>query len=590
MFETSIEIWRIVYCLSLFMLGTAIIARATAYPTSGFRNRLLSLGTFGLLHTVGTAFPYLGSDEIAQLGTVRTAIYSTSYVALYYFALGWRPIHSNAVHYIAALTIALWALSAMMGLEPQAESFRRFTSGVPAAMCAAIAIIWDKNFYFQSRIWDGVKWIVAAGFAGYGLLQFTSAENTIVVGSWIVPILVPRALSIIAVTIGTLALLNRFDEVLRRQAYESINEAGRKLHTAMELGKLATWEIDLVTGHLGWSDRLYFMIGEKPGAFGPDQKIFLERVHADDRERVESVRAQALTDRASYSISYQIDLPFGAFRHVREEGSVLLDEGGNSRKMLGVLIDITELTEARIAAESASQAKSNFIANLSHELRTPLNAIIGFGELLKLGLKKENSEAYGSLITNSGRHLLSLINQILDFSKISAGKWTLDEANVDLRDLALSCVEMMSGNPEAKDLNITLDFPDDLPSITADERSVRQILINLNSNAVRNTPAGGTVRLFAKMLPEGELAFGVADTGHGIAEEDQSRVFEVFSQAERDPHRTSQGTGLGLPIVKGLVEAHQGRIELSSQVGQGTRVTVTIPRERVRNREAMHAA
>ena len=258
--------------------------------------------------------------------------------------------------------------------------------------------------------------------------------------------------------------------------------------------------------------------------------------------------------------------------------------------MLGVLIDITELTEARIAAESASEAKSNFIANLSHELRTPLNAIIGFGELLQMGLKKENSEAYGSLITNSGRHLLSLINDILDFSKISAGKWTLDETGVDLRAVALSCVEMMSGNPAARDLNVVVDFPDDLPLITADERSIRQIFINLSSNAVRNTPAGGTVKLFAQSKPNGELTFGVSDTGVGIADKDQGKVFEVFSQAERDPLRASRGTGLGLPIVKGLVAAHQGRVGLSSRVGTGTCVTVTLPRARVRSRQATEAA
>ena len=236
--------------------------------------------------------------------------------------------------------------------------------------------------------------------------------------------------------------------------------------------------------------------------------------------------------------------------------------------------------EARMRAEAASRAKSEFLANMSHELRTPLNAIIGFSDIIHGNVLLRNPERhieYAKLISQSGYHLLELINDILDLAKIEAGRLELREADVDLVRLADDCVEMMQARAHQGGLALAADLAPGLPLVHADERALRQILLNLMSNAVKFTPIGGTVTVFAGLADSGDVLFGVRDTGVGISKEDLPRVFQSFGQGRHDVATADRGTGLGLPIVKGLAEAHGGSIALASAPGQGTQVTVSLP-------------
>lgn len=247
---------------------------------------------------------------------------------------------------------------------------------------------------------------------------------------------------------------------------------------------------------------------------------------------------------------------------------------------------------ARERAETASRAKSAFLANMSHELRTPLNAILGFSEIINTkamgpGVSDQYSE-YAGHIHGSGRHLLSLINDILDLAKIEAGKLVLREADVDLGRLVEDAVTMFGAQAKAGGIVLSSDVANSCPLVSGDERALRQILVNLLSNAVKFTPPAGHVTVFTSLLSDGSLAFGVADTGVGIAQEEHEKVFESFGQGRHDAILSDSGTGLGLPIVRGLAEAHGARVTLTSAPNKGTRVTVILPKERVR--EAMRAA
>jgi signal transduction histidine kinase len=241
--------------------------------------------------------------------------------------------------------------------------------------------------------------------------------------------------------------------------------------------------------------------------------------------------------------------------------------------------ELLENRSAKEAAEAKSKVKSEFLANMSHELRTPLNAIIGFSDTMRarlFGPMHERYEEYALLIHESGQHLLNLITDILDLSKIEAGKFVLDPRPVHLGETVAHCLEMTRRRAEETGITLTADVPDDLPEMIADPRSVKQILLNLLSNAVKFTPKGGAVSIGAKTL-NGKMHVTISDTGIGIPEKNLERIGQAFEQAENDPMLAREGTGLGLALVMSLVRKHGGQVRIQSREGAGTTVSVELP-------------
>jgi len=237
----------------------------------------------------------------------------------------------------------------------------------------------------------------------------------------------------------------------------------------------------------------------------------------------------------------------------------------------------------KIRAEGANKAKSEFLANMSHELRTPLNAINGFSEIMlreMFGpLGDRRYKEYSQDILSSGQHLLALINDILDMSKIEAGKMNLKFEAVTLEDVIEDAVRLVHNRAEASGLTINVNLPV-LPEIEADYRALKQVLLNLLSNALKFTPHGGNVTVFAELRGPGagdRVRISVRDTGIGISAEDLTRLAQPFEQIESQHSKTQQGTGLGLALTKSLVEMHEGVLDMESQPGEGTTVSFTLP-------------
>ncbi|WP_439816359.1 sensor histidine kinase [Zavarzinia sp. CC-PAN008] len=240
------------------------------------------------------------------------------------------------------------------------------------------------------------------------------------------------------------------------------------------------------------------------------------------------------------------------------------------------------LVEARAAAEKLSQAKSHFLANMSHELRSPLNAVIGFADLIHMGnLPREQTVDYAQDIGDSARHLLSLINDVLDFSKADAERLELDEAEVDLRDLIAGCLRMMAPRAQRDGLTMRASHDRMVTQVIADERRLKQVMLNLLSNALKYTPAGGSVTVSTGLAPRDRLLIEVRDTGIGISPDDRDVVLQPFGQVANAQNRTKAGTGLGLPLTKRLVELHGGTMEIDSVPNQGTTVRVYLPADRL---------
>ena len=265
-----------------------------------------------------------------------------------------------------------------------------------------------------------------------------------------------------------------------------------------------------------------------------------------------------------------------AMIEMSEEKTALIDALSKAKK---------KSDEARAVAEDASRAKSQFLANMSHELRTPLNAIIGFSEVINREvfgpLENEKYLQYTGDIHSSGRHLLALINDILDLSKIEAGQYSIFEERVDLAVIADDCHKLLDLRASVNDVKIERRFSGSVPDLRADKRAVRQIWLNLLTNAVKFAPSGSRVHIVADHEPDGSFCIGVHDEGPGIAPEELEKVLETFGQGKEGVSRPGSGTGLGLSIVKGLAEAHGGSFALESELGVGTRASVTFPRERV---------
>jgi len=234
---------------------------------------------------------------------------------------------------------------------------------------------------------------------------------------------------------------------------------------------------------------------------------------------------------------------------------------------------------ARHAAEAANRAKSDFLASMSHELRTPLNAILGFSEVLleqMFGALNAKQEEYLNDIFTSGQHLLALINDILDLAKVEAGKLELELAAVDLGPLFEGCLILVRERALAHAITLSLEVAPDVGTIIADERKIKQIVVNLLANAVKFTPDHGQVGLRACRTPAG-VEITVWDTGVGIAPDDQQRIFEAFQQVGSGLTRQTEGTGLGLALTKSLVELHGGTIRVDSRLGHGSAFLVTLP-------------
>ena len=241
--------------------------------------------------------------------------------------------------------------------------------------------------------------------------------------------------------------------------------------------------------------------------------------------------------------------------------------------------------ESRRQAEEANTAKSRFLATMSHELRTPLNAILGFSEIMQnevLGpLENAKYKEYVNDIHASGSHLLNLINEILDLSRIEAGRYKLNEEAITLTYIAEDCENLLRLRASKKDIAIKLNLDNSMPKLWADERAVRQIILNLLTNAVKFTPVGGTIILTAKNSADGGQYISVEDNGPGIPKEEISTVLSAFGQGTAAIQSAEEGSGLGLSIVQALVQMHDGSFDLKSELRMGTTVTASFPSARV---------
>lgn len=373
--------------------------------------------------------------------------------------------------------------------------------------------------------------------------------------------------------------IKQHENALRRQQ--------DKLLEAEAIGKMGHWHWRLGEDHFEWSDEIYRIFGQDKNAFIPSIDTVNTMVYRRDAGRIMQVFQRAMIENKDYELDFRINRPSGAVCYVRCQGRCETDMDGDVIGLYGIMQDITQdtlreqdLRDAKDAAERAYAAKSRFLANMSHELRTPLNAIIGFSEMIQnqlLGpIGTERYLEYIGGIRESGEHLLDLISDILDMSKIEAGKYDLDLERFSIAKVIRMAVHMMEGRAVDASIKMIVLIDDEDVQVVADRRAVMQIMLNLLSNAVKFSPDGGDITITCKKTGE-HIDIAVADNGMGIPAHKLQAIMKPFEQVSSEYTRDHEGSGLGLAITKELVEMHGGKIALESEIDKGTTVSIRLP-------------
>jgi PAS domain S-box-containing protein len=385
------------------------------------------------------------------------------------------------------------------------------------------------------------------------------------------------------------------DQKYKDDLEQQVQERTKALTETQNIARLGQWQLNLKTNELSWSDEVFRIFEIDKNEFSASYEAFLNAIHPDDRGKVNAAYTKSLEDKKPYEIIHRLLMKDGSIKYLRELCRNEFDDDGTLLRSLGAVQDITELKQAenrykeankqliqaKNDAEAANLAKSVFLSNMSHELRTPLNAVLGFSEILahdpQLNEKqKENLE----IINRSGSRLLVLINNILDMSKIEAGRIELEFKPVDLHFLLRDIGDMMRPRVEAKHLQFALELAPRLPQyVQLDMEKFRQVLINLLDNAIKFAKTGGVIlRADADDVSSGEwqLRFEVEDSGIGIPADEIGTIFEPFIQADRSANE-QQGTGLGLAISRQLIHLMGGDISVQSTINKGSIFRFEIP-------------
>jgi PAS domain S-box-containing protein len=394
---------------------------------------------------------------------------------------------------------------------------------------------------------------------------------------------------------ATVGLFGVFQDITDRKDAERLRDRlVERVSVATEAARVGIWDWDIATNTIVWDPVMFALHGFADAEFSPRYENWANAIHPDDRARVEGELAFGTSGEATFDTEYRVLWPNGEVRILQAMATLVDDAGGLPERMIGTNRDITEvrtLTQqlgqekerlletvdrwvaAKQTAEDMSRAKSEFLANMSHEIRTPLNGIIGLTSLLLDGDPSAAQRDHLMLLTDCGRSLKVIINDILDLSKVEAGKVALESIALSPRSLVESVLSIIRVQASAKGIALAADVAPDVSAwVSGDPTRLRQVLLNLLSNAVKFT-SDGCVSVVVRREPdagEDALRFEIVDTGIGIAPDRQHLLFEDFSQVDRSYARKYGGTGLGLAISKRLAEAMSGTIGMTSTLGSGS--------------------
>jgi PAS domain S-box-containing protein len=384
------------------------------------------------------------------------------------------------------------------------------------------------------------------------------------------------------------AAMVTFRDITReRLAVQELEASEERWKFALEGAGDGVWDWDMISGGVYYSSRWKQMLGFQDQDIGDTIEEIFARIHPEDRDKVAHSTMLYMTDTPSVQeVEFRLRHRDGHYLHILSRGKVVARSAdGMPSRVVGTHSDITRLKEAEDAqraqqfAEAASAAKSEFLSRMSHEIRTPLNAITGFAQLLRLQMKATPGSGaqlgYVEQILHAGRHLSGLVNDVLDLQQVEAGVLSLHPEALQLDEEVVQCLSMLLPLAEQREIAMSSHIPPGL-SVIADRQRLRQVLVNIGSNAIKYNQHGGFVRVEARALPNSVVELSISDTGAGMTPDQLNRLFQPFERLGRETSHV-EGTGLGLIITRSLIESMGGRMDVYSRPGSGTRVGICLP-------------
>ena len=493
---------------------------------------------FGLVRGRGPVHLLVETAPVAVLAGLSGALRQRRRLSTVIAALGLMTCSAILVHLSGGVIEMHFHFFVMVGVVALYQDWWPFlvAIGYVVVQHGVGGALWPEHVYnHPAAVANPWKW---AGIHGFFILGLSAAG----VLSW------------------------RLNEAMRRA--ELAKE--QQLAEAQHLARLGSWEWLVSSDKVTWSEELYRIVGVEPESFEPSYEGFMERVHPEDRERVEATVHRSLERREGFEYRCRIARPDGEVAWIEARGNVVLGPDGQLERLVGTAMDVTE----RYVLE---KMKREFVSVVSHELRTPLASVRGSLGLLAggvLGPLPENGQRMVDIAVTDMERLVRLVNDIVDMEQVELGELALNRKPCSARQLLDEAITAVEGMAAERGVTLTAEADDE--RAWADRERVRQALTNLLSNAIKFSPAGTTVTVRAGG-GDGEVVFEVTDTGPGIPEDQLETIFGRFQQLDGSNSREKGGAGLGLAITKSIVESHDGRIWAESKVGEGSTFAFSLP-------------